>query len=170
MSNVAHSPPEQGQPISVRSRQWITNHVRPSTLPPPALKPAFSGPQHLLTLTSVEDDGLCEELQVIGEIESGARVIEKAALPEPTDFDPPDKLDAVRGCCFDRRLPARSTSCPGRGHRGGRRPCPPTSWGGGLSRRCDDTRAERTDAVRELPRPFADRPDIRIGVLGLNTL
>jgi hypothetical protein len=30
--------------------------------------------------------------------------------------------------------------------------------------------AERTDAVRELPRPFADRPDIRIGVLDLETL
>src|SRR5262249_17007047 len=36
------------------------------------------------------------ELQVIGEIEPGARVIEKVALPEPTSFDPPDKLDAVR--------------------------------------------------------------------------
>ena len=38
------SPPEQGQLVSVRSRQWIVNDVRPSTLPPPALKPAFSGP------------------------------------------------------------------------------------------------------------------------------
>ena len=30
-------------------------------LPPPARKPAFTGPQHLLTLSSVEDDGLGEE-------------------------------------------------------------------------------------------------------------
>src|SRR5438034_5069235 len=88
------SPPEQGQLVSVRSRQWIVNDVRPSTLPPPALKPTFSGPQHLLTLASVEDDGLGEELQVIWEIEPGAKVIEKVALPEPTGFDPPDKLDA----------------------------------------------------------------------------
>jgi hypothetical protein len=94
MSSVAHSPPEQGQLVSVRSRQRVVNDVRPSTLPPPALKPAFGGPQHLLTLASVEDDGLGEELQVIWEIEPGARVIEKVALPEPTGFDPPDKLDA----------------------------------------------------------------------------
>jgi superfamily II DNA/RNA helicase len=80
MSSVAHSPPEQGQLVSVRSRQWIVNDVRPSTLPPPALQPSFHGPQHLLTLASVEDDGLGEELQVIWEIEPGARVIEKVAL------------------------------------------------------------------------------------------
>ena len=50
--------------------------------------------QHLLTLASVEDDGLGEELQVVWEIEPGAKVIEKVALPEPTGFDAPDKLDA----------------------------------------------------------------------------
>src|SRR5438270_8150704 len=94
MSSVAPSPPEQGQLVSVRSRQWIVNDVRPSTLPAVALKPTFAGPQHLLTLASVEDDGLGEELQVIWEIEPGAKVIEKVALPEPTGFDPPDRLDA----------------------------------------------------------------------------
>src|SRR5579875_493621 len=91
---VPASPPEQGQLVSVRSRQWIVTDVRPSTLPPPALKPTFSGPQNLLTLASVEDDGLGEELQVIWEIEPGSKIIEKVALPEPTGFDPPDKLDA----------------------------------------------------------------------------
>src|SRR5437867_2607994 len=94
MSGVAHSPPEQGQLVNVRSRQWIVNDVRPSTLPTIALKPTFNGPQNLLTLASVEDDGLGEELQVIWEIEPAARIIEKVALPEPTGFDPPDKLDA----------------------------------------------------------------------------
>ncbi|MGO8938358.1 MAG: hypothetical protein ACLQLO_14970 [Mycobacterium sp.] len=29
---------------------------------------------------------------------------------------------------------------------------------------------ERTTAVRELPKPFSDRPDIRIGVLDLPSL
>jgi hypothetical protein len=37
MSGVAHSPPEQGQLVSVRSCQRVVNDVRPSTLPPPAL-------------------------------------------------------------------------------------------------------------------------------------
>ena len=94
MSSAAPSPPEQGQLVNVRSRQWIVNDVRPSTLPPQALKPAFHGPQHLLTLASVEDDALGEKLQVIWEIEPGAQVVEKVALPEPTGFDPPDRLDA----------------------------------------------------------------------------
>jgi hypothetical protein len=107
MSSVAHPPPEQGQLVSVRSRQWIVNDVRHSTLPPPALRPTFHGPQHLLTLSSVEDDGLGEELQVIWEIEPGAKVIEKVALPEPAGFDPPDKLDAFLDAV---RLGAASTA------------------------------------------------------------
>src|SRR5436309_2182957 len=94
MTTALSSTPEQGQLVCVRSRQWIVNEVRPSTLPASALKPTFAGPQHLLSLASVEDDGLGEELQVIWEIEPGARVIEKVALPEPAGFDPPDKLDA----------------------------------------------------------------------------
>jgi hypothetical protein len=57
MSSVAPSPPEQGQLVSVRSRQWVVSVVRPSTLPSPALKSTFDGPPHLLTLASVEDDG-----------------------------------------------------------------------------------------------------------------
>ncbi len=94
MVTAVSSPPEQGQLVSVRSRQWVVNDVRPSTLPGSVFKPTFSGPQNLLTLSSVEDDGLGEELQVVWEIEPGAKVIEKVALPEPTGFDPPDKLDA----------------------------------------------------------------------------
>jgi len=86
--------PEQGQLVQVRSRQWVVNNVKPSSLPAAVLKPDFAGTQNLLTLSSVEDDGLGEELQVVWEIEPGARVIEKVALPEPTGFDAPDKLDA----------------------------------------------------------------------------
>jgi hypothetical protein len=95
MSSVAHSPPEQGQLVSIRSRQWIVNDVRTSTLPGVPLKPTFSGPQHVLTLSSVEDDGRGDELQVFWEIEPGAKVIEKVALPEPTGSDQPHKLDVV---------------------------------------------------------------------------
>ena len=35
-----------------------------------------------------------EELQVVWELELGTRVHEKVALPEPTGFDPPARLDA----------------------------------------------------------------------------
>jgi ERCC4-related helicase len=94
MTTTTTSIPEQGQLVQVRSRQWVVNEVKPSTLPPPALNPTSNGSQNLLTLSSVEDDGLGEELQVVWEIEPGARVIEKVALPEPNGFDAPDKLDA----------------------------------------------------------------------------
>jgi hypothetical protein len=53
MGTAVSSRPEQGQLVSVRQRQWVGNDVRASTLPPPALKPTFHGPQRLLTLASV---------------------------------------------------------------------------------------------------------------------
>jgi superfamily II DNA or RNA helicase len=85
--------PEQGQLVSVRSRNWMVNEVAPSTLPASGLR-GLADAQTLVTLTSVEDDGLGEEAQVVWELEPGARVIEKVALPEPTGFDPPDQLNA----------------------------------------------------------------------------
>lgn len=87
-------PPDQGQMVSVRSRNWMVTDVAASTLPPGRLQTGLESSQHLLTLSSVEDDGLGEELNVVWELEPGARVVEKVALPEPTGFDPPDQLDA----------------------------------------------------------------------------
>ena len=95
MTTTTTSPhPEQGQMVSVRSRNWMVTDVSASTLPPERLQTGLESPQHLLTLSSVEDDGLGEELNVIWELEPGARVVEKVALPDPTGFDPPDQLDA----------------------------------------------------------------------------
>jgi ERCC4-related helicase len=86
--------PEQGQLVQVRFRRWLVNEVKPSNLPVPVMELPVTKPQHLLTLSSVEDDGLGEELQVVWEIEPGAKIVERVALPEPTDFDSPDQLDA----------------------------------------------------------------------------
>src|SRR5436190_11491025 len=94
MATAIAQPPEQGQLVSVRSRQWVVTEVLASSLPTDRLQSGIASPQNLLTLSSVEDDGLGEELQVIWELEPGAKVIEKVALPEPTGFDPPDQLDA----------------------------------------------------------------------------
>src|SRR5438094_2477087 len=63
-------------------------------LPPDMFASSVFQAQHLVSLLSVEDDALGEELQVIWQIEPGAQVIEKVALPEPTGFDPLDRLDA----------------------------------------------------------------------------
>src|SRR5512137_836949 len=91
----ALAPPEPGQLVEVRRRRYIVNEVRASTL---AVAPsADAGPlavTNLVSLTSVEDDGLGEELQVLWELEAGARVFEKENLPEVREFDAPARLDA----------------------------------------------------------------------------
>lgn len=86
--------PEAGQIVEVRRRRYIVQEVRAGSLPDEALPLSSGAPQHLVTLSSVEDDGLGEELVVVWEIEPGTRVFEKATLPRPEDFDPPARLDA----------------------------------------------------------------------------
>ena len=78
MAMALVSAPEQGQLVSVRSRNWIVNEVVPSTLPTSGLQ-VISDPQTLVSLASVEDDGFGEEIQVVWELELGARLIEKVA-------------------------------------------------------------------------------------------
>jgi hypothetical protein len=91
---TTNAAPEEGQLVQVRARQWVVNDVKPSTLPASAMQMPLAKSQNLITLSSVEDDGLGEELQVVWEIEPGAKVIERVPLPEPTDFDSPEMLDA----------------------------------------------------------------------------
>lgn len=67
--------PELGQLVQVRSRPWVVNDVKASNLPTPAMQLPNANLQHLLTLSSVEDDGFGEELQIILEIEPGAKVV-----------------------------------------------------------------------------------------------
>lgn len=86
--------PEIGQLVEVRRRQWVVSDVTRSTLPPDLSHNGHQTPQHLLTLTSVEDDALGEELEVIWEIEPGARILERAGLPEVDGFDDPERLQA----------------------------------------------------------------------------
>jgi superfamily II DNA or RNA helicase len=83
------STPEPGQLVEVRRRQWVVADILASEV-------IGSGhsPQHLVTLSSIDEDGLGEELQVVWEIEPGAHIIEKAGLPEITGFDHADRLDA----------------------------------------------------------------------------
>ncbi|GAB4205910.1 MAG: DISARM system SNF2-like helicase DrmD [Roseiflexaceae bacterium] len=80
--------------VEVRQRRYVVTDVRQSTLPPDLLVPADATPQHRVTLASVEDDALGEELQVIWEIEPGAQVREGSSLPRPEQFDAPRRFDA----------------------------------------------------------------------------
>lgn len=87
-------PPDPGQLVDVRQRRFVVTEVAKSSLPPEVLRPDGNGQQHLVTLSSVEDDAMGEELRVIWELEPGARALEKGALPEPAGFDEPRRLDA----------------------------------------------------------------------------
>src|SRR5437667_5511277 len=93
-STVVRSIPLPGQLVSVRQRRFVVSTVAASALPTPALGKSVAQ-QHLVTLQSVEDDGLGEELQVIWELEPGCAVYERANLPDPRKgFDDPRRLDA----------------------------------------------------------------------------
>src|SRR6266850_5042414 len=85
--------PEIGQLVVVRKRPFVVAEIVPSVTSP-------SCPNHLLRLSSVEDDGLGEELEVIWELEPGTSIHQKSTLPVPSAFDDPNRLqaflDAVR--------------------------------------------------------------------------
>lgn len=95
MAVATSTPPEQGQLVTVRQRHYVVADVAKSTLQDRPLRTGGNGAQHLVTLSSIEDDALGEERQVIWELEPGAHVLERVALPEPTGFDKPERLDAL---------------------------------------------------------------------------
>lgn len=82
--------PEPGQLVEVRRRQWIVSDLTASALHG-SMSPRA---QHLLTLSSIDEDALGEELRVVWEIEPGARILEKAGLPRVGEFDEPGRVDA----------------------------------------------------------------------------
>ena len=83
------SVPEPGQLVEVRRRQWIVVDVDAG-----ALSDFGTSSQHYVTLSSIDEDGLGETLEVVWEIEPGARVIERAGMPRPTGYDDTATLEA----------------------------------------------------------------------------
>src|SRR5262245_34755598 len=82
--------PEQGQLVEVRRRQWVVGDVGASAFRE-LFAPARAG---LVSLVSVDEDSLGEELQVVWQLEPGARVIDRAGLPTISGCDDADRLDA----------------------------------------------------------------------------
>jgi len=84
--------PEVGQLVIVRKRPFVVTEIVP-------VAPGLSG-SPLIKCSSVEDDGLGEELQVIWDLEPGTEIHQKSSLPDPDSFDHPKRLqaflDAVR--------------------------------------------------------------------------
>ena len=81
--------PESGQLVEVRRRQWVVTDVTGG-----ALSPSSNGDQHLVGLSSLDEDSLGEEIQVVRQIEPGAQVLEKADLPSITGWDSTERLEA----------------------------------------------------------------------------
>lgn len=86
--------PELGQVVRCRDRVWAVNDVARSSLPQDAV--SGTRPQHLVRLSSLEDDGFGDELAVIWEIEAGTQVIPHQELPRPgaARLDAPERLEA----------------------------------------------------------------------------
>lgn len=92
--------PDPGQLVHVRSRRFVVLQSAEAQAPASGPTGWTQPPPHLVTLSSVDDDGIGEKIDVIWEIEPGAMTIERNALPEPTGFDAPERfaafLNAVR--------------------------------------------------------------------------
>lgn len=88
------SRPEPGQLVEVRRRQWIVDEINASALLGASRSGVQPRAQHLVTVSSIDEDALGEELQVIWELEPGARILEKAGLPKVGEFDEPRRVDA----------------------------------------------------------------------------
>lgn len=81
--------PEPGQLVEVRRRQWVVTDVSGG-----AFSSSNNGNQHLVGLSSLDEDSMGEEIQVVWQVEAGAQILEKAGLPSITGWDSDDRLEA----------------------------------------------------------------------------
>jgi len=81
--------PEEGQIVEVRRRRWVVTHSDAGSL-----SGKINETHHLVSLESLDEDSLGEELEVIWELEPGAQIVQKAGLPTITGIDPNYRLDA----------------------------------------------------------------------------
>jgi hypothetical protein len=94
--------PEAGQLVRVRGQQWVVSQVNNSHQPQDELAATRLPGRTLVSLTSVSDDDLGDELTVAWEIEPGREIVPATQLPAvtPTNWDDPQQLgaflDAVR--------------------------------------------------------------------------
>jgi SNF2 family DNA or RNA helicase len=91
MTTAHASLPEPGQLAIVRQQRFVVTEVAPTKFATTGNSQETA--QHLVTLSSIEDDGLGEEIQVIWELEPGASTCDRLELPAPEGFDEPEKLD-----------------------------------------------------------------------------
>lgn len=84
--------PEPGQMVEVRRRLWSVTEVDGGALGEDCGTSFIA--QHVVTLSSLEDDSLGEDIEVVWELEPGARVLERAGLPDLSGIDDVEHLEA----------------------------------------------------------------------------
>ncbi|MFH8681263.1 DISARM system SNF2-like helicase DrmD [Streptomyces lydicus] len=93
---------EVGQLVRVRGQQWVVSQLDHSHQPEDELAASTPPGRTLVTLNSVSDDDLGEELTLVWEVEPGREVVPTTQLPTVTEtgWDEPQRLgaflDAVR--------------------------------------------------------------------------
>src|SRR5438876_11981767 len=85
---IRHSTiPLQGQLVTVRRRRYVVvdvvQGIRFDSSSLPGSTCELARRQHIVRLSSVEDDALGEELQVIWELEPGVKIVAKNDLTNP---------------------------------------------------------------------------------------
>lgn len=105
--------PVPGQLVDVRRRRHVVLDVEKSSQPVSVLKSplpgtsraarSVGGPHHVVLLSSVEDVGLGNQIEVIWEREVGARILERPAMPFPglalgNPFDSTRVFEAFLDC------------------------------------------------------------------------
>ena len=95
--------PEPGQIVKVRGSTWAVSDIRKQGLPRSPADEGVPGLTHVVSLQSLDEDRLGQELTVVWELEVGHTVAPNQNLPEtvhPEAFDDPNTLaafvDAVR--------------------------------------------------------------------------
>lgn len=95
--------PEPGRIVEVRGATWAVSDIRQQGLPRSPADEGRPGTQHVVSLQSLDEDRLGEELAVVWELEVGHTVIPEQGLPTTINaeaFDDPHVLgafiDAVR--------------------------------------------------------------------------
>ena len=64
--------PQEGQIVQVRGEHWAVAEIKAQGLPRSSADDSVAATQHALTLSSLAEDRLGEELRVVWELEPGA--------------------------------------------------------------------------------------------------
>ena len=96
IASVRSALPATGDLVRVRGRPWLVTAISTSSLPLDLRSSDLGEAETLVSLVSVEDDGLGDELTVLWEVEPGRTILEKRTLPDPSQgrFDDPATLQA----------------------------------------------------------------------------